>query len=174
MRIHGHAGFSAVQHGLIDRSGYIALLGRLLGFYQMFEPAAGLPSTRSAWLKDDLADLDCLQSDIAAFPACPDRLQLNTPARRLGALYVIEGSALGGRELAKGLDGLLGTGAIAGRRFFTGRGAQTGETWRQLLATLEGMSNDIALRREVVETAASTFEAFEQWLNRWQKDANCG
>jgi hypothetical protein len=60
----------------------------------------------------------------------------DTPARRLGALYVVEGSTLGGRHLARNLDPLLGSTESAGRRFFLGRGADTNAAWIGFLARM--------------------------------------
>lgn len=88
---------------------------------------------------------------------------------RLGGRYVIEGSALGGRSLGRQLDGLLGVGVLAGRRFFTGHGAATGDVWRDYLAHLEAVP-DLPLRyAAVVDGAIQTFRIFEQWLEGWDE-----
>jgi heme oxygenase len=85
----------------------------------------------------------------------------------LGARYVVEGSALGGKSLGPQLDGLLGAGVVAGRRFFTGHGAATGDVWRSYLADLASVP-DVALNHAaVVDGAIQTFTIFEQWLEGW-------
>jgi heme oxygenase len=85
----------------------------------------------------------------------------------LGARYVVEGSALGGRSLGRQLDVLLGQGVLAGRRFFTGYGAATGDVWRDYLDQL-AVVPDVALKRAaVVEGATETFAIFEHWLEGW-------
>jgi heme oxygenase len=165
-RLHHHPGFAAVQAAHIGLCQYRALLTRLLGFHAPFEAAVGAPPERSGWL---MSDLDFLGARRAApAPHCLYLPRLDTPERRIGALYVVEGSALGGRELAKRLDGLLGADAVAGRRFLLGRGADTGAAWRAYLARLESFANLGAARRDIVAAALETFAAFEQWLDGWE------
>jgi len=99
---------------------------------------------------------------LPAFPVPASR------AEALGMLYVLEGSTLGGRELAKRLDHLFGPGTIAGRRFFSGRAADTGRAWRAFLDRLERAEIDAATSAEVIAAAQETFAAFEQWVEDWE------
>jgi heme oxygenase len=92
-----------------------------------------------------------------------------SPAYVLGARYVVEGSALGGRGLARRLDGLLGPGTLAGRRFFSGHGAETGAVWRGYLDRLSAAPETPAARAAAIEGATATFSIFEQWLEGWDK-----
>ena len=169
MRLHAHPGFAAVQTETIDRAGYTALLVRLHGFHRPFEIIAGLPPVRSSRLACDLADLGIDAERLGRLSHCQNIPALRTPGDILGARYVVEGSALGGRGLARHLDALLGTGVIAGRRFFSGSGAGTGAAWRAYLAQLAGVSGDAAARRRIVGAAAATFAAFEAWLQDWNE-----
>ena len=60
---------------------------------------------RTNWLERDLADLGIDPGSLGALPrtlAFPAQL---SPEYLLGARYVVEGSALGGRGLARQLDG---------------------------------------------------------------------
>ena len=168
-RMHGHDGFAAVQGGSIPLAAYRSLLVRLYGFYVPFEAAAGGGRDRSAWLEDDLAALGLDRKSFTA-PMCPRIPQLDSTERRLGARYVVEGSALGGRGLARGLDLLLGAGVTTGRRFFIGRGAGTAEAWTGYLAQLSAASADRGTRASIIAAATETFEVFEEWLAGW-KDA---
>ena len=54
---------------------------------------------------------------------------LATPAAIVGALYVIEGSTLGGKVIARQLAAHLGLNAAKGARFFHGHGAATEAHW---------------------------------------------
>jgi heme oxygenase len=80
---------------------------------------------------------------------------------------VVEGSALGGRSLAKQLDGLLGEGVIAGRRFFSGHGLATGAVWRDYLADLAAVPDVASEHTAVIDGATETFAIFEHWLEGW-------
>ncbi len=170
-RLHTHDGFAAVKTMTIDLAAYRTLLGRLYGFHVPFHTIAGCGPERCQWLAEDLRALrpDRLPDGAGLEVAMCQRLPvLDSPARRLGAAYVIEGSALGGRELARGLDHLLGADGVRGRLFFLGGGADKGAGWRDTLAQLAAVPPDQALRAEVVSAAADTFAAFEAWMTGWR------
>lgn len=166
-RLHRHSGLAAVQSGDIERSAYIALLCRLYGFHGPFETEGGIALNRTRWLESDLAALGVTSLLIAALPRCPAFQSHASDEYRLGARYVVEGSALGGRGLARQLDGLLGVGVTAGRQFFSGYGAATGDVWRDCLAHLAAVPNDAVRHAAVVDGATETFAIFEQWLEGW-------
>ena len=104
---------------------------------------------------------------LTSVPRCIDLPCLATKDRLLGARYVIEGSTLGGRELARGLDALLGPGRVEGRRFFNGHGAETGPNWRRFVSELETRHNN-ASWAAALEASCETFLAFEAWLEDWK------
>jgi len=168
--MHIHDGFDAVKGGTIDKRSYQLLLRRLFGFYRPFELSAGLTADRSTWLHSDLSALDVPAGEIENSPSCCQIPYLNTPNRRLGALYVVAGSALGGRELSRGLDGILGVGITSGREFFLGYGDQTGQVWRQCLASLASASAKPGASAEIVGAAVETFAAFEHWAEGWKDE----
>jgi heme oxygenase len=166
-RLHLHSGFAAIQNGTIDLIDYRALLIRLYGFHVAFEAAVGIAGERSAWLEDDLAALSADGTMPAAIPRCT-LAPFDTPGRRLGALYVIEGSTLGGRHLARNLDALLGRAGSAGRRFFLGRGDDTDAAWNAFLTRLTFSAGTPSVAGEIVAAAVATFGIFEEWLRGWR------
>lgn len=165
--LHFHPGLAAVQSGTITLSAYTALLSRLYGFHRPFELKAGLEPHRTNWLESDLAALGVAADKRAALPCCAAFPETALHEYILGARYVVEGSALGGRGLARQLDDLLGVGVVAGRHFFSGYGAETGRVWRNYLSRLEAVP-DVGMKwATVVEGATETFAIFEQWLEKW-------
>ena len=166
-RLHAHPGLAAVQAGTIDLSAYTALLSRLYGFHRAFELTAGLAPQRTTWLENDLTALGVSADQRAALPYCSAFAETALHEYILGALYVVEGSALGGRGLARQLDDLLGVGIFAGRHFFSGNGAETGRVWRNYLAQLETVPDVEMKWAAVVDGATETFAIFEQWLEKW-------
>ncbi len=166
-RLHLHAGFSKVKEGTITLPDYRALLIRLYGFYLPFERAVGVETIRTHLLERDLAWLGADAATRARIPLCADLPRYDRPERRLGALYVVEGSALGGRQLFRGLDLLLGEDPIEGRRFFAGRGSGTGDAWRGFLDQLDSVGPEPMVRSAMIRAAVETFEAFETWLGGW-------
>ena len=168
-RLHQHEGLSAVAAGTIDLSAYTALLCRLYGFHHSFELAAQPFPIRTRWLEIDLATLGVDAAMLPGLARCTVFPAIFSPDYLLGASYVVEGSALGGRGLARQLDGLLGTGMISGRRFFSGHGTETGAVWRAYLARLSAASTATATRAAIVAGAVETFTIFERWLEGWNK-----
>ena len=109
-RLHRHDGLAAVQAGTIDRAAYRQLLIRLYGFYRPFEAAAQLAPERTRWLEHDLDALGVSAAERDTLPRCAAIPPRFSPDQVLGARYVVEGSALGGRGMARQLDPLLGIG----------------------------------------------------------------
>ncbi|MBL6456587.1 biliverdin-producing heme oxygenase [Belnapia sp. T6] len=170
-RLHGLAPFRALAEGRIDAPAYIRLLRRLLGFHAAIEAAleAAPPlgaygidlaqRRRSGLLRQDLAHFGAA----AEAPAAPVP-DLGTAARALGALYVTEGSTLGGRQLARSLDHLLPAGGSAGRAFLLGHGAAHGAMWAACCAAIEAGGAEPGGLGGMVAGAKGTFAAFEAWF----------
>lgn len=166
-RLHAHPGLASVQAGAIDIKAYTALLSRFYGFHRPFEITARLVPHRTTWLERDLAALGVDADKRATLPRCAAFPETALHEYILGARYVVEGSALGGRGLARQLDDLLGVGVVAGRHFFSGYGAETGRVWRDYLTRLEAVP-DVGMKwAAVVKGATETFAIFEQWLEKW-------
>ena len=166
-RLHGHRGLAAVKAGTIGRAEYTALLARLYGFYRPFEVAAGVPAERTDWLHADLAVFGVDRAMCLALPCCLAFPKHASRAYVLGAHYVVEGSALGGRGLARQLDALLGPHETAGRAFLNGHGVATGSVWRAYLTRLSAAPDGPGDQAAVIEGAVATFAIFEQWLQGW-------
>ena len=171
-RLHRHDGFAAIQNTTIDTASYLRLLLRLYGFYVPFEAAADIGRDRSAWLEDDMRTLGVDRQALGAAAMCNEIPCLKSADARLGALYVVEGSALGGRDLGRNLDRLLGPEAIDGRRFFLGRGPGTGAAWKRYLAQLSASSAEPESRTKIIGAAMETFAVFEKWLSGWSTATN--
>ncbi len=167
-RLHRHPGFAAIQNRTIDLVGYRRLLVRLYGFHAAFEAAFGIAGDRSTWLKEDLTAIHGEGDTPESVPLCTALTAVAAPAGELGALYVVEGSMLGGRHLARHLDPLLGAAGTAGRRFFLGRGADTNAAWTAFLERLTSSALAPADVEETVDAAVSTFGIFQEWLGGWR------
>jgi len=101
---------------------------------------------RAALLRHDAGDPERVPPP----PALPD-VALPSPA--MGALYVLEGSTLGGRHVARHVRRVLGGGA--GVRWFTAYGDDTATRWATFrVAASAGHDLDA-----MVEGAAATFDA---------------
>ena len=87
------------------------------------------------------------------------------PAHRaalLGAMYVVEGSTLGGQYIARHVEAVLGLAPGQGDAYFRGHREKTGSLWREILAEIAAVPDEEA--SEVIETARRVFGVFGRCL----------
>lgn len=153
--------------------GYRSLLARLYGFHAAWEPEAAAliadeaffgPRRKAHLLAADLACLGLSRSSIGALPKpCGLRVPMATRAEALGAMYVLEGSTLGGQLIARRVSAVLGLRPGAGCSYYCAYGPAVGTMWREFRACLLAASSptaDYAMAR----TAQRTFERLRSWL----------
>jgi heme oxygenase len=111
---------------------------------------------RSPALRLDLAALGRFEAkpvDLAAGPECF--------SEALGALYVLEGSTLGGKMILADISGRLGASIAGATRFFEGHGAHAGAMWLAFRKALDSYANDnAAMADRIVDGATKTFQLF--------------
>lgn len=154
-----------------SRSEYRALLSRFYGFHAAWEPAAepliddpGLFERRrkTGLLGKDLRVLGLSDQEIAALPRCP-LIPMPTRAAALGAMYVVEGSTLGGAIIAHRVERRLGLTSEAGSAYFRSYGAELARMWKTFGAALIALTSPAA-EEEVIASANLTFGLMEDWL----------
>jgi heme oxygenase len=94
-----------------------------------------------------------------------DLPQLNTHLQALGALYVIEGSTLGGKIISKMMQQQLGLDAQS-LSFFTGYGDKTEHMWDAFKMALNKDNLQPGQQAEVIAAANETFLKFGQWFEK--------
>jgi heme oxygenase len=125
-------------------------------------------------LKTDLESIRCRRDWLAAdmhalataLPA-PQSLgfELLTSGHGFGCLYVLEGSALGGRVIAKRVKQTLGLGPATGGAYFHGLGRQTASHWSDFLTALNTIPANSAMGADAEAGAIATFLAFRQAIS---------
>ena len=100
----------------------------------------------------------------------PDRTPPNAEfqAAFLGAFYVLEGSTLGGRFIARHVETVLGLEDGRGAAYFRGHGEGTGALWRESTAAIAAVSDEDA--GVLIEAARRTFSAFRATLEGSRAD----
>lgn len=169
-RLHRHPGLSAAARGAIDLDDYHQLLMRLYGFHRAFEDThAGTmqklgfdASSRAELIALDLAALGTMRFDVCRLPRCTALREPSSEACALGALYVVEGSALGGALIAAALAPVVGE----ARRFFLG-GPSRPAIWPSLLARIEALAPGMP-QASAIDAAIETFLTFEEWMLDWR------
>lgn len=172
-RLHLVPAFAALAAGRLDRDGYLDLLGRLYGFHEPFEAAVvqaeppGLPPDqwrRAHLLRFDLTALGQSDAAVAGLLRHPAPRSRWSPAHAMGCLYVMEGSTLGARQLARRLEHLLPVSATAGRMFLLAGADRDHVRWRDFCAVLDECGAEPASRAEMVAGAMEAFHCFEAWF----------
>jgi heme oxygenase len=149
----------------LTRSRYLAVLERFLGVVAPLEarldgapvPVDDWPSRRKAHLLADDLGRDAVE-------VCDDLPDVTTPDLALGCLYVLEGSTLGGREVAAAVEYRLG--ADVPTSYFRSYGPEVPARWssfRGAVAARAEAGGDVGA---MVDGARRTFEVFERWLVR--------
>lgn len=112
-----------------------------------------------------LADMQQLQPSAAA-AICSDLPHINSVPASLGALYVLEGSTLGGRIICRMLADSIGP-QPAGQvsfSFFNGYGDSTETMWASFRRQLDNYTTDPVQHDEMVRAANDTFIKFKEWI----------
>lgn len=157
----------------LSRESYRATVALLYGFQAPIEAALAETAAevgcglalrpRAHELARDLSALGLSAADVDALPRCAVLPVFERREHVVGSLYVIEGSRLGGRIVARALIDRLGIDAATGGAYFHGDG-DVGARWREVLAWLEREA-EVCLADQVIAAARDTFAT----LNRWAR-----
>lgn len=156
--------------------GYV---GALRSFYGLHRAAEKAFSRVSGWdavgiapderrkaplLEADLIRLGMTPAEIAALPPCSTLPPIDDMPAALGAMYVLEGSTLGGRYIARAVEARLGLTPGDGCSYFASYGARVGAMWRAFGAAVDAYAGDESVRAAVERSADATFAAVDDWF----------
>lgn len=155
---------------------YRRLLERFLGIYfpleQLLDRVNWMDSgivfsarRKVHWLEADLVHFGLQPAALGDLDLCRNLPRLDDMVSGLGALYVLEGSTLGGQVILRNLRPQLGLSPETGGRFFSSYGADVGAMWRGFLAVLEQHGGEAAAEQAIVRGAVETFSAFARWFD---------
>lgn len=164
----------------LSRETYVAVLQRFSTVVSAWdacaeknapEPLQALVAARrrSASIAEDLQFFDVVTKQEAPSPALQEdmrQLMLDGTAvdasRFLGAMYVVEGSTLGGRYIAAHVEARFGLTPGQGDRYFRGYGDQTMPMWREFQQALVAVPDGESDR--VIAAAREMFGVFQRVL----------
>jgi heme oxygenase len=141
-----------------------AYVGAWEAFGQTHCPAAMQPLF-AARQRHPLLVADLTFFDVAPLKETPLLPDLATPAAFLGAMYVMEGSTLGGQLISRHLEKAFALTGGNGYSFFQGHGVDTGRLWKEFATALESQAESLN-QDEVVNGAKQMFIAFRTWVER--------
>lgn len=160
------------QSRIADLAGYRGLLARLRGFHAAYETAIGQaladeaffgPRRRLSKLDADLARLGLDRAAIEALPG-PPAAGLEARPEAMGALYVLEGSTLGGTVIGRQIERVHGFDATNGCAYYRGHGRATGPMWSAFRQELETLAGDAAAEAAALRAGIATFDALRLWI----------
>ena len=158
---------------LASLASYRGLLQRLLGIHAAFE-AVARPYLEGTGFEDRLCRADRLQHDLAMLGESGDALPPGSSTalafvegtpEAIGALYVVEGSTMGGLLIAREVEHRLGLGPETGAGFLSGHGRDSAAAWRAFRSRLDQLGHPESDTR-VVAAALAMFAAMQTWLSR--------
>lgn len=172
-----HRAIEAVSN-ILDESlslgEYRAYLEKFYGFQLALEgplcrfgvwQALGLPAEDRAKLPLLARDLTLLDGGTpASVEICKEPPRLDSVAHAVGCAYVLEGSTLGGRIIAKHIQERFGD--AAPKNFLDCYGAETSERWQAFRRAVSRFARTRELEDQVIAGAKETFRSFTAWLER--------
>ncbi|QJD96187.1 biliverdin-producing heme oxygenase [Mucilaginibacter robiniae] len=116
---------------------------------------------------------EALANDIKALGGQPHEKASGThlpaitnTAEAFAALYVIEGSTLGGKIISKMMAQQLNITDGRGLTFFSGYGDATESMWTGFKTALNAQAGTPSQQADIINTANETFAKFKQWVEK--------
>lgn len=153
-----------------SRADYADLLKHFYAYFNKVEQAIAPYITKEV-LPDysERRNSSYLKSDIEALGGAVDELPaaqapaVHNTIEALGALYVLEGSVMGGRIIVQLLEK---AGITEGVSFFSGYGDDTGRMWQRFREVLDGHALTEKDEAQAIAAANATFTRFEEVFAR--------
>ncbi len=154
---------------------YVSLLKAFYGYFKPVEEAIFrhvnervLPDIQDRRKADYLLkDLSFLHQQSQHLPLATEIPVMGNVYQAMGALYVLEGSTLGGRSITRMLlknpQVNLQTDQV---QFFNGYGEATGKMWTSFVQVLNQLSTNTVDVEAMVAAADQTFLLFKNWLQK--------
>ncbi len=166
----------ALMDGTMPREQYVTFLQKFYGFHLALEAVLGEFTEWARYeldfdkrrkvesLRKDLRVLGMSDAEIDSLPICKDLPTVQMFAQALGAMYVMEGSTLGGQIQGRQVKKLFDYSPETGAAYFSSYGAMVGMMWKEFCGVLVAASTDEQIEQTMIEAASETFNALERWL----------
>lgn len=157
---------------------YLDLLCRFYGFFAAIEPLIfdNLPEThttalgrriKTGLLAEDISLFGVTETELHSIPRCGELPNLSSFAQKMGALYVLEGSTLGGRIISKRLKDHFGDEIHDKLNYYNCYGENVGTEWKAFQYFMGSQFDDTdAEIPDVVAAANDTFFSLHQWFDK--------
>ncbi|RYD57840.1 MAG: biliverdin-producing heme oxygenase [Sphingobacteriales bacterium] len=150
---------------------YISLLNL---FYGYFKPVEGLlyqhlsdkevpafsERRKSGSIVNDIQSAGGESTDVV----CTNLPSISNSNEAMGAMYVMEGSTLGGKIISKMIQQALSLPTDESVSFFKGYGESSDEMWASFTHALDHHTTDPQQQDQIAEAANNTFVKFKNWV----------
>jgi len=152
-----------------NRSDYVKFLKLMYGYFSALEKR----------VQEYVSELEIgkrrkaqrLLEDISYFEAtaspdlCKDLPPITSHAEALGAMYVMEESAMGAQAIAQMIKRQAGINGPSGFSFFNSYGEDGGKMWEEFKSLLNKPFDELE-KLDLILTANRTFNAFNNWIDK--------
>ena len=157
-----------------SKQDYIDLLNLFYGYFgglekyiERYVNASNLADYEDRRKTSTIADdILALGGTIPALATDHQLPEINNHLKAFGALYVIEGSTLGGQIISKMVQQYLPIEDGKGLLFFKSYGAQTQQMWASFKEILNNIVTTSHDEKVITEAANQTFARFKTWLDK--------
>lgn len=154
---------------------YTTILQKFYGFFYPLEQLISQYSPeyyledfkerrKAQLLLQDLKQIDKNNKEHAP-DICQDLPLISNIDCAMGALYVMEGSTLGGQMISRHVEKTLGYTPSEGTAFFNGYGKETGKRWKKFQEALCRFGTQRATHQQLITSAQNTFSKLNTWLS---------
>jgi heme oxygenase len=159
-----------LMHEGLTTAQYVEVLQKLYGVVAAWEDRA--IQIAPVWLQPALLARQrksLLERDLAWFGAthsnvrCATLHAVDDLPSLLGAMYVMEGSTLGGQLIARHVEAALHLSEGKGDAYFRGHGSNTGPLWKEFCEMLKHRIPD-EQSETVIISAKAMFSTFGKWM----------
>lgn len=161
--------------GMESKADYIRILQIFYGYFSALEDQINkfigteqLPDhaerRKTLSIKNDLL---AFQGEIPEKASIAELPEIKNSLQAFGALYVIEGSTLGGQIISKMITKQLALDSDAGLSFFKSYGEETMPMWTTFKNTIERQASTQKAADELVKAANETFLKFRRWMEKF-------
>lgn len=160
----------AIEQRLRSPAAYRELLESFYGFVKPFENVLAVHDWARAGIDFQVRrKASLLEKDLVAVGSAPELVEqcqwlpdASSFDRACGALYVMEGSTLGGQHISRMASQVhVDDEAL---HYFKSYGGRVGEMWKSLGEALNRFATAGGDESEIVEGARDTFEALRAWF----------
>lgn len=112
-----------------------------------------------------LNDLKNIGAPTENIPQATNLPEISTIAKAIGAMYVLEGSTLGGRFITQMLMKSLNHHSSEYISFFSGYGESTSDKWKHFTQMVNQYAEKFPdHHQEIIDSASQTFTKFGNWV----------